>query len=127
MVTPELTAVLDRLLAKSPEDRLKTPGELANLMLPFVEGANLAALVHIARETDRRGASIGYSHGKRVSRDRPRKPKLAPTGSRRVVSPESVTAVVTPDQLLRVADGRRSRGSGSPRSCFVDRAACRGD
>ena len=55
MVTPELGEILQRLLAKSPEDRLQTPGELARLMLPFVNGANLASLVGIARETDDEG------------------------------------------------------------------------
>lgn len=52
MVRPELVEILQKLLAKSPEERPQTPGELAELMRPFVDGANLAGLVAMARESD---------------------------------------------------------------------------
>jgi serine/threonine protein kinase len=44
-VPEELAAVLDRLLAKRPEERYATPGEAAQALEPFCPGSNLARLL----------------------------------------------------------------------------------
>ena len=43
-VTPALNDVLQRLLAKKPEDRFAAPAELIQALAPFVAGANLPGL-----------------------------------------------------------------------------------
>jgi serine/threonine protein kinase len=50
----ELLKILDRLLAKKPEARYRTPRELAEAIEPFCEGANLPALFNpVPRRTGR--------------------------------------------------------------------------
>ena len=44
-VPEELAAILDRLLAKDPDDRFATPAEVAAALEPFCADANLAELV----------------------------------------------------------------------------------
>lgn len=44
-VPVELAAVLDRMLAKEPEDRFQTPGEAATALMPYCENAELSRLV----------------------------------------------------------------------------------
>ena len=45
-----LAAVLDRMLAKSPDDRYSTPAEAAEALAPWCEGADLPALLERAME-----------------------------------------------------------------------------
>ena len=45
-VPPELSALVDRLLAKKPDERFATPSELATALAPFCVGHNLPALLH---------------------------------------------------------------------------------
>lgn len=47
-LAPELVAIVDRMLAKQPEDRFATPAEVAEALAPFAEGANLAELAQRA-------------------------------------------------------------------------------
>lgn len=42
---PELVTIVDRMLAKSPDDRYATPQKVADALAPFAEGADLAALL----------------------------------------------------------------------------------
>ena len=42
---PELAAVLDRMLAKQPDDRFQTPAEVADALAPFSAASNVAALL----------------------------------------------------------------------------------
>ena len=51
-VSPELSAVLERLLAKDPADRYATPGEVAQALMPFTVGNDLAALLERARKEE---------------------------------------------------------------------------
>ena len=44
-VPPELSAILDRMLAKNPADRFSTPAEVAKILEPFCAGANLLNLI----------------------------------------------------------------------------------
>lgn len=39
-----LVAIIEQMLAKSPEDRFDTPGEVARVLEPYAEGSNLAGL-----------------------------------------------------------------------------------
>jgi urea transport system substrate-binding protein len=49
---PEVVAaVVDRMLAKNPDERFGTPGEVAEALRPFVEGCDLAEFVRTARRT----------------------------------------------------------------------------
>lgn len=50
-VPAALAAVLDRMLAKSPEDRCATPAEVAEALRPFANGADLVRLVNAAGST----------------------------------------------------------------------------
>ena len=44
-VPPELAAIIDRMLAKNPDDRFATPADVALAMEPFVAGCDLAGLL----------------------------------------------------------------------------------
>ena len=44
-VPEELSAILDRLLAKDPADRFPTPAEVAKILEPFCSGANLVDVI----------------------------------------------------------------------------------
>ncbi len=44
-VPPPLVAALDRALAKAPDDRFATAGELADALLPFAAGSDLPRLI----------------------------------------------------------------------------------
>ena len=50
----ELAELIDRMLAKDPERRIATPGEVAKALAPFCESADLAQLVeeHMAMQSD---------------------------------------------------------------------------
>jgi uncharacterized protein (TIGR03067 family) len=50
-VPEELAAVVDRMLAKNPDDRFATPAEVAAVLEPFCDGGNLADLVGRAVES----------------------------------------------------------------------------
>ncbi len=41
---PKLVAIIDRMLARNPSKRFQTPGEAADALTPFAEGADLVAL-----------------------------------------------------------------------------------
>jgi WD40 repeat protein len=52
---PELVALVDRMLGRSPEDRPSTPAEVAEALAPFADGADLKSLLDAAcvdREAD---------------------------------------------------------------------------
>ena len=51
-VPEELAAILDRMLAKDPDERFATPAEVAAAMEPFCRGANLAGLTARAMAID---------------------------------------------------------------------------
>jgi len=80
MVRPELVEVLQRLLAKSPDERLQTPGELAEMMRPFVEGANLAGLVAMARESDEEEPQADIATAGASPATKPERSKARPSG-----------------------------------------------
>ena len=44
-VTQELAALIDRLMAKSPDDRFDEPSELVSALEPFVAGSDLPRLL----------------------------------------------------------------------------------
>ncbi len=48
-VPEALGAIIDRLLAKRPEDRFATPAEVADALLPYCAGANLPACARRGR------------------------------------------------------------------------------
>jgi serine/threonine protein kinase/tetratricopeptide (TPR) repeat protein len=48
LVGPELSAIIDRLLAKKPQDRLQSPEELAQILAPHAQRSNLPAIVSMA-------------------------------------------------------------------------------
>ncbi len=48
LVGPELSAIIDRLLAKKPQDRIQSPEELAQLLGPHAQRSNLPAIVSMA-------------------------------------------------------------------------------
>ena len=52
-VPPDLEALVARLLAKAPDDRFQTPGELAGALAPFCIGADLLRVFEV--EPDRTG------------------------------------------------------------------------
>ena len=66
-VPEKLAAILERLLAKDPDERFSTPAEVAAALAPFCEGTNLAALVarpnlpeeHESRSGDDAGRAVG--------------------------------------------------------------------
>jgi len=48
-VPNELAQVLDRMLAKDPEQRYAAPGDVADALVPFADGADLSALIAEAK------------------------------------------------------------------------------
>ncbi len=48
LVGPELSAIIDRLLAKKPQDRIQSPEELAQLLTSYAQRSNLPAIVSMA-------------------------------------------------------------------------------
>ncbi len=54
----ELWDVLQKMLAKKPEDRYATPAEVAVALVPFVEGSDLASLVHGYVDPESGGATV---------------------------------------------------------------------
>lgn len=50
-VPPQLSAIVDKALAKSPEDRFATASDFAEALQPFTFGANLAKLCSVAADT----------------------------------------------------------------------------
>jgi hypothetical protein len=57
-VPPALAAILERMLAKMPEERPATPGEVAEILQPFTAGAKLTDLfARVARGSTPRPAS----------------------------------------------------------------------
>lgn len=47
-IPDELAAIIDRMLAKEPEDRFRAPNELAAALEPFAQGADLSGLLAAA-------------------------------------------------------------------------------
>ena len=58
-----LAAILDRLLAKSPDDRFATPAEVAAALAPFCKDADLPALIQRAVEAENRSAAVPAAWG----------------------------------------------------------------
>jgi len=58
-VPAELSAILDRLLAKDPRDRFATPADVAVALEPFCRGANLSDLMVRALEGHGEGGDQG--------------------------------------------------------------------
>ncbi len=50
-VPEKLAAILDRMLAKDPDDRFSTPAEVAEAITPWCDGADLQALLRRALES----------------------------------------------------------------------------
>lgn len=59
---PELVDLVNRLLAKSPDERLQTPKQLADALTPFSEGAELAALLDIDSSDADRDVTASLAH-----------------------------------------------------------------
>ncbi len=72
-VPDELAAVLERMLAKRPEDRFATPGDVAAALEPFCVGADLKTLV--AEAAEKRPSAMTL-HGVGDSLETP--PQIAP-------------------------------------------------
>jgi len=74
-VPEELAAILDRMLAKDPNERFATPAEVAAALEPFCQGANLAGLTAQAMAIDIHasqqeiGSEIPFSQRERASED----------------------------------------------------------
>ncbi len=61
-VPEKLATILDRMLAKDPDDRFSTPAEVAEAIAPWCEGADLPALVKRAGDCpDFRSTKMGLS------------------------------------------------------------------
>lgn len=52
MASAELVQMIDQLLAKNPDERIQTPAEVAQRLEALARGANLSALVTMARSTE---------------------------------------------------------------------------
>jgi serine/threonine protein kinase len=60
----ELAAVVDRMLARNPEDRFATPQEVADALIPFAGGCDLASLLRRAEKESEAGSedSLGRTN-----------------------------------------------------------------
>jgi len=54
----ELWDVLNKMLAKKPEERYATPAEVAVALMPFVDGADLVGLVHGYVDPEAEGTTV---------------------------------------------------------------------
>jgi hypothetical protein len=58
-IPDELAAIIDRMLAKAPEDRFSTPNEVSAAIEPFAQGADLSGLLEAAlKAKEREPASL---------------------------------------------------------------------
>jgi len=57
-VPERLAALIDRMLAKSPDDRPGTPAEVAERLAPFCEGHDLGTLVQRAEQREPAGQAV---------------------------------------------------------------------
>ncbi len=65
-VPSQLVAIVKRMMAKNPEDRYATPGEVAEALEEWSVGANLAELLNRARSEDR-NVPTSYRMSKRLA------------------------------------------------------------
>jgi serine/threonine protein kinase len=65
-VPKPLLAVLDRMLAKEPDERFATPGEVAEAIKPFAAGSNLSALLESA---EGESAGAGQEFARAATKD----------------------------------------------------------
>jgi serine/threonine protein kinase/tetratricopeptide (TPR) repeat protein len=84
LVGPDLSAIINRLLSKQPEERIQTPDELASLLEPHAERSNLPAIVSMASASFAH-PSIGTQPPKGSGGDRST-PEMAPTAVTQVNS-----------------------------------------
>ena len=99
-VPPELLAVLDRMLAKSPEQRFAAPADVARALAPLAQGCNLPAL--LAKAEGRVGQSVGASSPDAAAPIVPARDRLptAPAHSTRVVRSRRAGDRQPPRKLL---------------------------
>ena len=120
---PEAVAeVVDRMLAKNADDRFKTPAEVAEALLPFVEGCDLAEFVRTARKTTTSRLDLSRIES---SRSRSLKAELAkPSGLSRRTLVAGLGTMAT--VLLMIVggvmflDGRVAEPPGENRPTTVD-------
>jgi RND family efflux transporter MFP subunit len=58
-VPEDLSAIIDRLLAKNPADRFPAPAEVAKILEPFCTGANLTDIITRASSENHKAATVG--------------------------------------------------------------------
>jgi serine/threonine protein kinase len=111
----ELVAVIDRMLAKEPDDRFSTPAETAKALAPFTESADLRSLLDATLDISAAEASGVATEDfvKSGSHSTAPDEQLAPTidasstsspGDEAVGCGESRTNVATPEPKVRLAD-----------------------
>jgi urea transport system substrate-binding protein len=110
-VPEAVAAIVDRLLAKSPDERYANPGEVADTLQPFVGDCNLAEFVRTARRTTTSRLDLA-----RISYISPSKSKPA-AAPQRWVSRRTLAAgaVVLAAALLTVVLAVRLRGDRDAR------------
>ena len=59
-IPPELSSILQRMLARDPADRFDTPGNVAETLLPFVSEADLPSLLIDAENTSSPSAGTDF-------------------------------------------------------------------
>jgi serine/threonine protein kinase len=55
---PKLVAIVERMMAKNPDERFATPDEVIDALTPWSQGADLAGLLMRARDVEERSAEI---------------------------------------------------------------------
>jgi serine/threonine-protein kinase len=134
-VPPEVASILARMMAKKPDDRFQTPGELARALTPLAKpGATVPAIVELgpadvvggienaptAVDVELKPPSVRAKRGRR----RKQRDRLTPLliGAGAIASLTLVVAVVAAIQSGRsrpATDSRPSAGNGAFRSPVV--------
>jgi urea transport system substrate-binding protein len=114
-VPEDVAAIVGRMMAKTPDERFSTPGEVAEALNPFVADCDLAEFVRTARRTTTSQLDLSRVSSTSVSRVAGEKPaKRISTRTLAIGAGALTVGLVALALWALFGDGRKGEGENGP-------------